>query len=37
MENLHSETVVWHFISIFGFCMILASTSCKWAFRWCIF
>jgi len=25
MENVHSETVVWHFITSFGFCMIIVS------------
>ena len=25
MENVHSETDVWHFITVFGFCMLSAS------------
>ena len=37
VENVHSETIVWHFITIFGFCMIIVSPNCKWASRWCIF
>jgi len=37
MENVHSETIVWHFITIFGFCMIIVSPNCKWISRRCIF
>ena len=29
MENMHSETNIWHFITIVGFCMIIVSPSCK--------
>ena len=25
MEYIHSETVVWHFVTVFGFCMIIVS------------
>ena len=25
MENVHSETIVWHFIRVFGFGMIIVS------------
>ena len=28
MENIHSGTVVWHFITVFGFCIVV-SPSCK--------
>jgi len=27
-ENMHSEIIVWHFITIFGFCIIV-SPNCK--------
>jgi len=29
MENVHSETIVRHFITVFGFCMIIVSPNCK--------
>jgi hypothetical protein len=28
-ENVHSETVVWHCSTVFGFCMIIVSAICK--------
>ena len=28
-ENVHSETVVWHCITVFGLCMIIVSANCK--------
>jgi len=28
MGNMHSEVIVWHFITIFGFC-ITVSPNCK--------
>jgi hypothetical protein len=37
MENVHSETNVWHISTIFGFCMIVVSPICKWPSRWWIF
>jgi len=29
--NVHSETIVWHFITILGFCMIIVSPNCRLA------
>ena len=29
MGNVHNETDVWHFITIFGFCMIIVSPNCN--------
>jgi len=29
MENEHSETIIWHFITVFGFYMTFVSPSCN--------